>query len=272
VHYSVDLTTHLIDFNQLEMLVKQHRPKLIIAGASAYPRKIDFATFAQIAKQYNALLLADIAHIAGLVAAGLHPSPVGFADIITMTSQKTLRGPRGGIILSSSEWSSKIARAVMPGVQGGPHMNSIFAKAVMFEKVLTTEFKTYQQQIVANAKALAQSLMQQGLQLISNGTDNHLMLVDVFNAGTGISGRQATSMLESIGITANANLIPGDTQSALHTSGIRFGTPALTARGLTTTQATQVGQIIAAALKPQADLIALSRQVQLLNQQLLTDF
>ena len=268
VHYELNPLSATLDFNCIADLAKQCRPKLIIAGASAYPRSIDFAAFAQIAKMVGAKLLADIAHIAGLVAAGLHPSPVGFADIITMTTQKTLRGPRGGLILSTAELAPLINRAVMPGVQGGPHLHSIFAKAVMLEKALTPAFQQYQQQIITNTAALAASLHNQGLRLLTGGSDNHLLLLDVFCNGAGISGRQAMLLLESIGITTNANLIPGDSQSPLQTSGLRLGTPALTTRGLTPAQAMELGTIIAQALRPEARLPQLAQQAQKLAQSL----
>lgn len=252
VHYGLDPKTERIDYAELERLALEHKPKLILAGASAYPRQIDFEKIAAIAKTVNAFFMADIAHIAGLVAAGLHQSPVKFADVVTMTTQKTLRGPRGGIILAKAEHAAKIMRAVMPGVQGGAHFNSVMAKAAMLEKALEHEFKSYQLQILNNAKSLASELLAQGFKLLSGGTDNHLMIVDVYEDGKkpwSKNGQEAELLLESIGIIANRNVIFGDKLSPLISSGIRFGLPALTTRGLNVEQTKKIGQIIGRVLK-----------------------
>jgi glycine hydroxymethyltransferase len=268
VHYGLDTQTETIDYQQLEQLAKRHRPRLIVAGASAYPRRIDFAKIAGIAQAVGAFFMADVAHIAGLIAAGLHPSPVGLADVVTMTTQKTLRGPRGGIILAKLEHAKRIERAVMPGVQGGAHFNTIMAKAVMLERALQPEFCAYQQQIVTNAQAMAEIFVQHGLKLISGGTDNHLILMDVYQGGAK-TGKAAEELLESIGITASRNLIPSDSLNPTVASGIRFGTPALTTRGMETTQAQELAEIIVAALQSSnADLKELAVQVQALASRL----
>lgn len=229
VGYGVSDDNHLIDYNEVERLAKAHRPKLIIAGASAYPRIIDFKRFADIAREVGALLMVDMAHIAGLVAAGLHPSPVGLADVVTSTTHKTLRGPRGGLILCREEYAKAIDKAVFPGIQGGPLMHVIAAKAVCFGEALTPQFKEYQRRILKNASALAGALTEQGFTLVSGGTDNHLMLADLraFN----ITGKDLEKRLDSVNITVNKNAIPNDPQSPFVTSGIRVGTPAVTSRG-----------------------------------------
>ena len=230
VPYGVDPKTHRIDYDQVRDLAKQHKPKMIIAGASAYPRIIDFKAFREIADEVGAYLFVDMAHIAGLVAAGLHPSPVPYADVVTTTTHKTLRGPRGGVILCKEEHAKKIDKAIFPGSQGGPLMHIITAKAVAFGEAMKPEFKTYQEQILKNAKVLAQSLMDAGFQLVSGGTDNHLMLVDLRPAN--ITGKEMEKRLDQVNITVNKNTIPDDPQSPFVTSGIRVGVPAATSRGL----------------------------------------
>jgi len=229
VPYGVDDVTHRIDYDQVEALAKQHKPKIIVAGASAYPRFIDFEKFAQIAHSVGALLMVDMAHIAGLVAAGLHPSPVPYADIVTTTTHKTLRGPRGGMILCKEEYAKAIDKAIFPGTQGGPLMHIIAAKAVCFGEALKPEFKEYQNQVVKNANALAEGLVEKGFDLVSGGTDNHLMLVDLrkFN----ITGKDLEKKLDEVRITANKNAIPNDPQTPFITSGVRLGSPAVTSRG-----------------------------------------
>jgi len=244
--YGVNAETEMIDYEELRQIAREKQPRMIVAGASAYPRIIDFAKFKMIADEIGALLFVDMAHIAGLVAAGLHPSPVPYADFVTTTTHKTLRGPRGGIILCKEEWGKKIDSAVFPGTQGGPLMHVIAAKAVCFNEALQPEFKQYQQQIVVNARVLAQELMRQGLRLVSGGTDNHLMLVDV--RPKKLTGKEAESILESINITVNKNGIPFDPEKPTITSGIRIGTPALTSRGFKTEDMQAVAEAITLAL------------------------
>lgn len=227
VHYGVNPETELIDYDAMDKLAKEHHPKLIVAGASAYPRIIDFKRIADIAHANGALLLVDMAHIAGLVAAGLHPSPVPYADIVTTTTHKTLRGPRGGLILTNNEeYAKKINKAIFPGIQGGPLMHVIAAKAVAFGEALKPEFREYAENIVKNAKAFAEGLKAEGFRLVSGGTDNHLILVDVRNKN--LTGKEAEKLLDNIGITCNKNTIPFDPASPFVTSGIRLGTPAAT--------------------------------------------
>ncbi len=231
IAYGVDETTHRIDYDKLEAQAMAERPKLIVAGASAYPRVIDFERFADIAHKCSAYLMVDMAHIAGLVAAGLHPSPLPYADVVTTTTHKTLRGPRGGMILScNEELAPKFNKAVFPGTQGGPLMHIIAAKAICFGEALRPEFKTYQAQIVKNAATLADSLIKEGFDLVSGGTDNHLMLIDLRKDG--ITGKELEHRLDEVYITVNKNAVPGDPQSPFITSGIRIGTPAVTTRGL----------------------------------------
>jgi glycine hydroxymethyltransferase len=230
VGYGVTKNSERIDFDQVATLARENKPKLVIAGASAYPREIDFNSFAQICREIGALLMVDMAHIAGLVAADQHGSPVPFADFVTSTTHKTLRGPRGGFILCKQEWGQKINQAVFPGVQGGPLMHVIAAKAVGFGEALKPEFRSYAAQIVANTKTLAHELTRHGFRLVSGGTDNHLMLVDVVSVGT--TGKIAEQALDAAGITVNKNMIPFDTRPPLDPSGIRIGTPALTTRGM----------------------------------------
>ena len=230
VAYGVRKDTELIDFDQVRDLAKEHRPKLIIAGGSAFPRAIDFKKFREIADEVGASLMADIAHPAGLVAAGLHPSPIPYADFTTSTTHKTLRGPRGGMVLCGAAHAQALDKVVMPGVQGGPLMHVIAAKAVAFKEALTPEWKAYQRQIVANANALAQAMLERGYRLVSGGTDTHLMLVDL--SPKGITGKDAQEALDRAWITVNKNTIPFETKSPMVTSGIRIGTPAVTTRGM----------------------------------------
>jgi len=230
VFYGVRRDTGRIDYDEVARMAEENRPKIIVTGASAYPRVFDFKRLREIADQSGALLMADIAHIAGLVAAGVHPSPVPYADFVTTTTQKTLRGPRGGMVMCKAEYAKAIDRAVFPGLQGGPLMHIIAAKAVAFKEALAPEFKIYQRQIVANARALAEGLIKRGFQLISGGTDNHLMLVDLSNRN--ITGKEAETALDRGGITVNKNAIPFDEKPPAVASGIRLGTPAITTRGM----------------------------------------
>lgn len=246
VDYGVDKETETIDYDKLMEIAVQAKPKMIIAGASAYPRILDFKKFREIADQVGAYLFVDMAHIAGLVAAGLHPSPVPYAHFVTTTTHKTLRGPRGGVIMCGEEWAARIDKAVFPGNQGGPLMHVIAAKAVCFKEALSPEFKEYQQNIVNNAKVLAKGLAEAGLRLVSGGTDNHLILVDV--RPKGLTGKDAEAVLESINITVNKNGIPFDTEKPTITSGIRIGTPALTSRGFKADDMQQVARAIAMAM------------------------
>ncbi len=242
VTYGVDPVSHRIDYDRLRDLAREHKPKMIIAGASAYPRIIDFKAFGEIAQEVGATLFVDMAHIAGLVAAGLHPSPIPYADVVTTTTHKTLRGPRGGVILSKAEHAQKIDKAIFPGTQGGPLMHIIAAKAVAFGEALRPEFKDYQAQILKNASALADSLMASGFELVSGGTDNHLMLVDLRRAG--ITGKEMEKRLDEVHITVNKNTIPNDPQSPFVTSGIRVGTPAATSRGFKEEDMKVIGGLI----------------------------
>lgn len=230
VPYGVSEKDSLIDYDELEKIAVENKPKLIVAGASAYPRTIDFARLSDIAKKVGAYLMVDIAHIAGLVAAGLHPSPVPYADFVTTTTHKTLRGPRGGMIMCKEEHAKLINKAVFPGIQGGPLMHIIAAKAVCLKEALSPEFKQYQAQVAKNAKALAQALVAEGFDLVSGGTDNHLMLIDLRNKN--VTGKEAEHMLDEVGITVNKNTIPFETTSPFITSGVRIGTPAVTSRGM----------------------------------------
>ena len=230
IPYGVDDHTHRIDYDKVRALALENKPKMIVAGASAYPRAIDFEKLSEIAKECGAYFMVDMAHIAGLVAAGLHQSPVPYADIVTTTTHKTLRGPRGGMIMCKAELAAKINKAVFPGTQGGPVMHTISAKAVCFGEALKPEFKMYQQTIVDNAQALAKGLMTRGFELVSGGTDNHLMLVDLRNFD--LTGKELEKRLDEVYITANKNAIPNDPQSPFVTSGVRIGTPAVTSRGL----------------------------------------
>ncbi|HOQ08567.1 MAG TPA: serine hydroxymethyltransferase [Syntrophomonadaceae bacterium] len=261
VEYGVSPDSETIDYDQVRQVALQYRPKMIVAGASAYPRIIDFQRFRAIADEVGAYLFVDMAHIAGLVAAGLHPSPIPYADFVTTTTHKTLRGPRGGMIMCREEWGAKIDKAVFPGIQGGPLMHVIAAKAVCFKEALTEEFKQYQRDIVDNAAALADALVQNGLRLVSGGTDNHLMLVDV--RPKGLTGKEAEEALEKVNITVNKNAIPFDPQKPTITSGIRIGTPAVTTRGLKKDDMLEVARAITLALDhPQEeDYLQEARQI-----------
>jgi glycine hydroxymethyltransferase len=230
IHYGVNTETGLIDMDQVAQLAKEHKPKLIISGASAYPRIIDFAKFGEIARENNCILMADMAHIAGLVAAGLHPSPAGHAQITTTTTHKTMRGPRGAIILCDKKFAKKIDSAVFPGLQGGPLMHVVAAKAVALKEALEPNFKLYQGRIIANAKALSDGLLKRDVKLVTGGTDNHMVLVDLRDRE--INGAQASHALEIAGLTTNKNLVPGDKRKPVETSGLRLGTPAVTTRGM----------------------------------------
>ncbi len=242
IPYGVDSADHRIDYDKFEALAKEHKPKLIVAGASAYSRSIDFERMAQIAKSVGAYFMVDMAHIAGLVAAGEHQSPVPYADIITTTTHKTLRGPRGGLILCREEFAKAIDKAIFPGIQGGPLMHIIAAKAVCFGEAMTPEFKLYQQNIVKNAKALAGTLIEEGFDIVSGGTDNHLMLVDLRRLD--LTGKELENRLDTVNITVNKNSIPDDPKSPFVTSGIRIGTPAVTSRGMGEDEMRQIGKLI----------------------------
>ncbi len=246
IPYGVSEKDSLIDYDAVEKLALENKPKLIVAGASAYPRVIDFERLSDIAKKSGAYLMVDIAHIAGLVAAGLHPSPVPYADFVTTTTHKTLRGPRGGMIMCKEEHAKLINKAVFPGIQGGPLMHIIAAKAVCLKEALSDEFKDYQKQIVKNAKALAAALMNEGFKLVSDGTDNHLMLLDLRD--TELTGKAAEHMLDEVGITANKNTIPFETTSPFITSGVRLGTPAVTSRGMKEEDMKEIAALIALTL------------------------
>ncbi len=247
--YGVNRETELIDYDELQRIAEETKPKMIICGASAYPRIIDFARIGEIAKSVGAKMMADIAHISGLVAAGLHPSPVEHADFVTTTTHKTLRGPRGGLILCREEYAADINRRVFPGVQGGPLVHIIAAKAVAFGEALRDDFKTYQTQVISNAKVLAETLQNEGLRTVSGGTDNHLMLVDVFMDGKGITGKVAEKALDEVHITVNKNTIPFDQNKPFITSGIRLGTPALTTRGMKESEMEIIGKLIASVIR-----------------------
>lgn len=247
IPYGVKKDTGTIDYDELERLATQHRPKMIVAGASAYPRIIDFERFGQIASAVGAYLMADMAHIAGLVAAGLHPSPVPVADVVASTTHKTLRGPRGGLILAHADHGDRLNKQIFPGIQGGPLMHVIAAKAVAFKEALTPAFAEYQMNVVKNARAMAGRLMEKGLTVVSDGTDNHMMLVDLRNLD--ITGKEAEAILGLAGITVNKNAIPCDPQSPLITSGIRIGTPAVTTRGMQEAEMVTIADLIVDALK-----------------------
>ncbi|KNY26256.1 serine hydroxymethyltransferase [Pseudobacteroides cellulosolvens] len=242
VPYGVRNDNFRIDYEELRKLAKENKPKLIVSGASAYPRELDFKAFREIADEVGAYLMVDMAHIAGLIAAGIHPNPVPYAHFVTTTTHKTLRGPRGGMILCKEEYAKMIDKAVFPGLQGGPLMHVIAAKAVSFKEAMTEEFKTYQNQVVKNAKVLAESLMNKGLNIVSGGTDNHLMLLDLRNIN--VTGKEAQFMLDEVFITVNKNGIPFDTQSPFITSGIRIGTPAVTSRGMKEEDMKEIAELI----------------------------
>jgi glycine hydroxymethyltransferase len=247
--YGVRKDTEQIDYDELRRIAEESKPKLLICGASAYPRTIDFARIGEIAQSVGAKVMADIAHIAGLVAVGLHPSPIPHCEFVTTTTHKTLRGPRGGLILTREEFAKDIDRTVFPGVQGGPLVHIIAAKAVAFGEALQPGFKAYQEQVIANAKALAKTLAEAGLRIVSGGTDNHLMLVDVYMDGKGITGKIAEKALDEVHITVNKNTIPFDTQKPFVASGIRLGTPALTTRGMKEGEMKLIGEMIAAIIR-----------------------
>ena len=246
VSYGVDDETHLIDYDKVREMALEHKPKMIVCGASAYPRVIDFPKFAEIAKEVGAYLMVDIAHIAGLVAAGLHPSPVPYADFVTTTTHKTLRGPRGGMIMCKEEYAKAIDKAIFPGLQGGPLMHVVAGKAVCLGEALTDEFKAYQQQILKNAQALSKAFIKEGFDLVSGGTDNHLMLVDLRKMG--VTGKDAEKLLDEVNITVNKNAIPNDPESPFVTSGIRVGTPATTSRGFKEEDMEVIAHLIKLAL------------------------
>ncbi|MGZ5435294.1 MAG: serine hydroxymethyltransferase [Pyrinomonadaceae bacterium] len=254
--YGVSRETETIDYDELQRLAEEHKPKLLVCGASAYPRIIDFKRIGEIAKSVGARMFADIAHIAGPVVAGLHPSPIPHADYVTTTTHKTLRGPRGGLILCKAEHAKEIDRRLFPGVQGGPLVHIIAAKAVAFGEALRDDFKEYQRQILANAKVLAAELQEQGLRVVSGGTDNHLMLVDVWMDGKGITGKDAEKALETAHITVNKNTIPFDQNKPFVASGLRIGTPAVTTRGMKEPEMREIGRMIAAIVRePQSELV-----------------
>ncbi len=260
IHYGVRRDNNLIDFDQVAALAREHKPKLIVAGASAYPREIQHARFAEIAREVSAKLMVDMAHYAGLVAAGIHDNPVPVADFVTSTTHKTLRGPRGGIAICRAENAKALDRSVFPGTQGGPLMHSIAGKAVAFTEALRPDFKIYAEKVVDNARALAAALASGGVKLVSGGTDNHLMLVDV--TPLGIGGKLAEEVLDRCGITCNKNMIPYDERKPMDPSGIRLGTPALTTRGMGTDEMQRIAQWILRVLKSPADtaLVAVTKQ------------
>jgi glycine hydroxymethyltransferase len=251
VHYGVDRESEYIDYDEMLRVAREHKPKIIVTGATAYPRKIDFERSREIADEVGAYLLADMAHIAGLVATGLHPSPVPYADVVTSTAHKTLRGPRSGFILCKEEIAKQIDKSVFPGTQGGPHMHIIAAKAVCFGEALKPDFRDYAERIIENAQALADELLKRGLRLVSGGTDNHLLLVDVGAAG--ISGRDAERLCDKAGITVNRNTIPYDERPPLQGSGIRMGSPALTTRGMGPDEMRKVASLFATLLAGRDD-------------------
>ncbi|HEV7398586.1 MAG TPA: serine hydroxymethyltransferase [Pyrinomonadaceae bacterium] len=254
--YGVSRETETIDYAELQRLAEEHKPKMIVCGASAYPRIIDFQRISEIANSIGARMFADIAHIAGPVAAGLHPSPVPVADYVTTTTHKTLRGPRGGLILCKEEHAKEIDRKLFPGVQGGPLVHIIAAKAVAFGEAQRDDFKEYQRQVLANAKALASELQEQGLRLVSGGTDNHLMLVDVWMDGRGVTGKVAEKALEAAQITVNKNTIPFDQNKPFVASGLRIGTPAVTTRGMKEPEMREIGRLIAEIIhEPESDSV-----------------
>ena len=259
VSYGVDKDTCLINYDEVRRLAHEHRPTVIVAGASAYPRTIDFAKFRAIADEVDAKLFVDMAHIAGLVAAGLHPTPIGHAHVTTTTTHKTLRGPRGGMILSDESFGTTLNSQIFPGIQGGPLMHVIAAKAVCFEEALSDDFKVYQKNIVDNAQALCKGLMSRDIKIVSGGTDNHLMLVDL--TPYGLTGKAVEKLLDAAHITANKNTIPNDPQSPFVTSGIRLGTPAVTSRGLNTEDMDQVAEAIAMVIKGGEEQVPAARAI-----------
>jgi glycine hydroxymethyltransferase len=246
VAYGVRRDTELIDYDEVRSLAREHKPKLIIAGASAYPRTMDYAPFREIADEIGALFMVDMAHIAGLVATGLHPSPVPLAEFVTSTTHKTLRGPRGGLILTNETYAAAIDKSIFPGIQGGPMMHTIAAKAVAFHEALQPSFTTYQQAVIANARAMGEELQRAGVRLVGGGTDTHLLLVDL--SPKNLTGKAVETYLDEIHVTVNKNAIPFDTQKPMVTSGIRIGSPAITSRGFGEAEAREVGTIIGEAL------------------------
>jgi glycine hydroxymethyltransferase len=259
VFYGVNKETETIDYDQVREIAKKERPKLIIAGASAYPRIIDFKAFRDIADETDSYFMVDMAHIAGIVAAGLHPNPVEYADFVTTTTHKTLRGPRGGMILCRQEFAQKIDKAIFPGTQGGPLMHVIAAKAACFKEVLDDDFILYQQQVLKNAKTLSEEMMNKGFRIVSGGTDNHLMLVDVRNKN--LTGKEAEKLLDEIHITTNKNTIPFDTQGPFVTSGLRIGTPAVTTKGMKEAEMIELADIMDSALSKKAEVSLLKERV-----------
>lgn len=259
IAYGVDKDTETIDYDQVREIAVREKPKMIVAGASAYPRQIDFAKFKEIADEVGAYLMVDMAHIAGLVAVGLHPNPVPYADFVTTTTHKTLRGPRGGAILCKEEYAKAIDKSIFPGIQGGPLMHIIAAKAVAFGEALQDDFKGYQQQTLNNAKALAEGLIKNGFRLVSGGTDNHLILIDVRTKG--LTGKKAEALLDDIGVATNKNTIPNDPESPFVTSGIRIGTPAMTTRGMKEEDMLEIAEIINLALDESNDRDAIKDRV-----------
>ena len=251
VAYGVDPVTEMIDYDAVREIAIREKPKMIVAGASAYPREIDFSKFKEIADEVGAYLMVDMAHIAGLVAAGLHQNPVPYADFVTTTTHKTLRGPRGGAILCKAEYAKMIDKAIFPGIQGGPLMHVIAAKAVAFGEALKDDFKVYQKQIITNTNALAEGLKEFGFRLVSGGTDNHLILIDVRNKG--LTGKAAEAMLNEVGMATNKNTIPNDPESPFVTSGIRVGTAAMTTRGMKEVEMKEIAELINLALSPESD-------------------
>lgn len=251
IHYGVREDTGRIDYEEVARLAEKHRPKMIVAGASAYPRIIDFEAFSEIARSAGAYLMVDMAHIAGLVAAGFHPSPIPFADVVTSTTHKTLRGPRGGLILARAEYAKQLGSHIFPGIQGGPLMHVIAAKAVALKEAGTPEFKIYQENIVKNARAFAERLMEHGVKLVSGGTDNHMMLADLRSLG--ITGKEAEGVLGRAGITVNKNAVPFDTLGPTVTSGIRIGTPAITSRGMKTSEMIRIADLMVKAIRNAGD-------------------
>lgn len=254
-HYGVDRETGMINMDNVQAIAEEHKPKMIIVGASAYPRTLDFENFAKIAKSVGATLMVDMAHIAGLIAGGVHPNPIPHADIVTSTTHKTLRGPRGGLILAATDLTSKINRQIFPGIQGGPLMHVIAGKAISFKEASLPDFKVYQQNIIKNAKTLSLALLDHGFNLVSGGTDNHLMLVDLTSKN--LSGKEAEETLDIAGITANKNVIPYDTRSPFITSGIRVGTPVITTRGMGEKEMYLVADLINDAINKRGDETAL---------------
>ena len=266
--YSVRKDTELIDFDEVRSLAREHKPKMIIAGASAYPRTMDYAPFREIADEIGAVFMVDMAHIAGLVATDLHPSPVPFADFVTSTTHKTLRGPRGGLVLCTEKWAAPLDKSIFPGIQGGPFMHAIAAKAVAFGEALSPQFKTYQQQVIRNAKVMAEEFVRNGLRLVAGGTDTHLMLVDV--SVKGLTGKATEQYLDEIGITVNKNAIPYDQQKPMVASGIRIGTPAITTRGFGEDECREVARIICdglADIEARAKIASLKARVHELTAQ-----